>query len=223
VIGSQAEDLFRPHVRRTVVRGEVKLFGNRYFLEGLDLAHGHEVLVGFDLRDASKVWVRTLEGQLIGIATFEGNAVSYFPRSALEQARERRMRGRLGRNDARRAEIEAELQPAAIDVRPATVTNTHQIADGEAAFARLQATAEQQPNPGGMVVTMGSRPHFSDDYTFARWCMDNPDELVASDLAVLKGCLKTQTGRMYLEAYQRITPTELGAFITEQERRVAEQ
>ncbi|MEQ8396453.1 Mu transposase C-terminal domain-containing protein [Thalassobaculum sp.] len=223
VTGSQAEDLFRPHVRRTVVRGEVKLFGNRYFLEGLDLAHGHEVLVGFDLRDASKVWVRTLEGQLIGIATFEGNAVSYFPRSALEQARERRMRGRLGRNEARRSAIEAELQPAAIDIQPAPTANTHQIADGEAAFERLQASSEQRSGAGAMVVTMGSRPHFSDDYTFARWCMDNPDELVASDLAVLKGCLKTQTGRMYLEAYQRITPTELGAFITEQERRVAEQ
>lgn len=228
VTGVEAEDLFRPHVRRTVVRGEVKLFGNRYYLDGLDLAHGHEVLVGFDLRDASKVWVRTLEGQLLGVATFEGNSVSYFPRSALEQARERRMRGRLQRNDARRAEIEAEVPAVTIEVKAEAPLSSRQVEDGEAAFARLEAMAEQRadtarPGAGSMVVAMGSRPHFSDDYTFARWCMENPDELVASDLAVLKGCLKTQTGRMYLEAYQRITPTDLGAFISEQETRMAER
>lgn len=89
--------LTRPQVVRTTNRGEVRHAGNLYFLADLVSLHSEEVRVAYDFRDASRVWVHTLEGELIGEALLDGNASPAMPQSMLDKAAEKRERGQLSR------------------------------------------------------------------------------------------------------------------------------
>ncbi|XQE65806.1 DNA-binding protein [Pseudomonas sp. P3C3] len=89
--------LTRPQVVRVTNRGEVRHAGHIYFLADLVDLHGEEVRVAYDFRDASRVWVHTLEGELIGEALLDGNASPAMPQSLLEKAAEKRERGQLAR------------------------------------------------------------------------------------------------------------------------------
>lgn len=91
------QDLMRPQVIRPTRRGEVTWAGQRYFLESLRDLHQEEVRIAYDVRDASRVWVRTLEGELLGEALLDGNASDYMPKTMLEQAYERREQGQMKR------------------------------------------------------------------------------------------------------------------------------
>jgi putative transposase len=115
----EADDLFRPYEVRTTRRGEIALFGNRYFARDLEHLHGAEVMVGYDLHDPSHVWVRDLEERLVAIAGLDANRTPFFPAPRIEQAREQRARGRLRRIDARREEALAELDgPPVVEHTP---------------------------------------------------------------------------------------------------------
>lgn len=92
-----ATDLLRPQIVRPVRRGEIALHGHRYFLESLRDLHGEEVRVGYDVRDASRVWVYTLDGEHLGEALVDGNASDYMPKAVIEQAYERREKGQMKR------------------------------------------------------------------------------------------------------------------------------
>jgi putative transposase len=91
------DDLMRPQVIRPTRRGEIAWAGQRYFLDCLRDLHGEEVRVAYDVRDASRVWVRTLEGHLLGEALLDGNASDYMPKTMIEQAYERREQGQMKR------------------------------------------------------------------------------------------------------------------------------
>lgn len=90
-------DLMRPQVERKTHRGEIAWDGHRYFLNELRNLHGETVRVAYDVRDASRVWVRTLAGELIGEALLDGNASDYLPLNRVEQAREKRAQGQIKR------------------------------------------------------------------------------------------------------------------------------
>lgn len=90
-------DLFRPQVIRKTVRGEVAWAGQRYFLSDLRELHGEEVRIAYDVRDASRIWVRTLDGELLGEALIDGNASDYMPKPLIEQAYEKREQGQMAR------------------------------------------------------------------------------------------------------------------------------
>jgi len=101
--------VFRPREERTVVRGEVRLFNNRYFSPELEEFHGLNVHVAYDIHDANRVWVFDMEtGELIAQADWNANESKYFPDSMLNQAREKRAQGRLNRAMKKVDEIEAE-------------------------------------------------------------------------------------------------------------------
>jgi len=91
------EDLMRPQVIRQTRRGEVTWAGQRYFLDALRVFTGEEILLAYDVRDASRVWVRTLEGELLGEALIDGNASDYMPKTMIEQAIEKRSQGQVKR------------------------------------------------------------------------------------------------------------------------------
>ncbi|TBV12783.1 DNA-binding protein [Stutzerimonas kirkiae] len=91
------EALVRPQVVRTTNRAEVRIFGGIYFLQELEVYHGQEVRVAYDFRDASRVWVHTLDGELIGEAVLGGNASPAMPQSLLDKATEKREKGQLSR------------------------------------------------------------------------------------------------------------------------------
>lgn len=58
-------DLFHPHETRTVRRGCVTLYEQRYHHAELEHHNGDEVQVAYDLYDGERVWVKNLSGRLI--------------------------------------------------------------------------------------------------------------------------------------------------------------
>ena len=70
--------------------------------------HGDQVAVGYDIHDASKVWVYDGEGRFLCTAELNGNSRDYMPASYVERARETRRGPREARpgsprRDSRRA------------------------------------------------------------------------------------------------------------------------
>ena len=115
----EGDDLFRPYEKRRTRRGLIELHTNEYFSLDLEPFHGKDVLVGFDIHDAAKVWVREIAlldgdeepGRLICVARFAGNKQRYVPVSYQQRAEEKRLAGRLKRNNDRTDAIEAEARP----------------------------------------------------------------------------------------------------------------
>lgn len=93
----ERDDLYRPYVARKCLRGEISLFSNKYFSRELEQYHGETMLVGYDIHDGSRVWVRDTTHRLICIAEFEANKKGYFAQSALGDAREKRAIGQVKR------------------------------------------------------------------------------------------------------------------------------
>ncbi|MFI8744516.1 DNA-binding protein [Pseudomonas sp. NPDC077186] len=129
------EDLMRPQVIRPTRRGEIAWAGQRYFLNSLRDFHGEEVRVAYDVRDASRVWVRTLKGHLLGEALLDGNASDYMPRSMIEQAQERRELGQMKRaidkletTTGKRVELLAPTSAPSANLEPAQLASAQQYA-----------------------------------------------------------------------------------------------
>jgi len=135
---TEAQNVFRPRVERTVSRGELSLFNNRYFSGLLEEFHGEKVHVAFDINDAQHVWVHHMDGRFICTAEFGANERAYFPASYIDQSRERRADARLKRIDAHRDEIEAERRGA-----PALTVETPDVITipGMGAFSRAELDA----------------------------------------------------------------------------------
>ncbi|MEQ8346192.1 MAG: Mu transposase C-terminal domain-containing protein [Sneathiellaceae bacterium] len=112
--------LFRPHELRVVDRGQVRIHGHVYFSHELEAGdwHGRTVRVAYDIRDASRVWVKDEDGRFICTAEVGGNHAAFFPAPVIEQAREKRAAARLKRLEAHADEVRAEagLQPPAAQV-----------------------------------------------------------------------------------------------------------
>lgn len=118
----RAEDtdtLFRPRVSRIIQRAEINLFTNIYFARELAEFHGIEAQIAYDIHDPSRIWVYTPEGRFICEAQANGNRRHYMPVPVVQQAREKRAKGRLARVDAKRDEILEELHGAPAIAAPA--------------------------------------------------------------------------------------------------------
>lgn len=111
---AERDDLYRPYVERKCLRGEINLFSNRYFSSELEQYHGEMMLVGYDIHDGSRVWVRDMDYRLITIAGFESNKKGYFEQTALGDAREKR-----AINQVKRAQVHVDA--ALENMRPARV------------------------------------------------------------------------------------------------------
>jgi putative transposase len=111
--------LFRPRVTRTIQRAEINLFTNIYFARELAEFHGVEAQIAYDIHDPSRIWVYTPEGRFICEAQANGNRRHYMPVAVVQQAREKRAKGRLARVDAKRDEILEELHGAPALAAPA--------------------------------------------------------------------------------------------------------
>lgn len=105
----ELETLFHPRVARTVRRGEIEIFSNIYFSRALTEFHGLKAQVAYDIHNPNRVWVYTPEGRFICEADVNGNRAHYMPVSAVDASRAKRAKGRLKRNDAKRAEILEEM------------------------------------------------------------------------------------------------------------------
>lgn len=101
VTATERDDLYRPYVKRKCLRCEINIFGNRYFSRELEQYHGEIVLVGYDIHDGGRIWVRDSRHRLIAIAEFEGNKKGYFEQNALDYTREKRAIGQVKRAELR--------------------------------------------------------------------------------------------------------------------------
>ncbi|WP_208446671.1 Mu transposase C-terminal domain-containing protein [Burkholderia gladioli] len=110
---AEARNIFRPRMERSVARGEVTLFNNRYFSAALKEFHGDRVQVAFDIHDADRVWIYDLDGRFICDAEFGANERHYMPMSYVEQARDKRAEARKQRLENKLEEVEAERRGGA--------------------------------------------------------------------------------------------------------------
>ena len=179
VEAQESADLFRPYKEVTTRRALVQLFSNSYFHRDLEHHHGEKVLVGYDIHDANHVWVRDRAGRLICVAEFEGNKRSYFPVSALEQAAEKRAKGRIKRAEAKIEEAEAELNPPALIEHQAAAqlpTMTPSFSIGSApAIEAIPINVVELPKP------KAARPMWETDAAKYRWLMSNSDQAKHED------------------------------------------
>jgi len=117
-------DLFRPYVIRKVNRGQVTVGKKVYFSQALDTLdlHGEEVRVGYDIHDPSVVYIRDLEDRPVCTAALDANRRGMFPKSELEESRERRARGQERRLRAKLDNVRDVLRPDAPRIEPAPRT-----------------------------------------------------------------------------------------------------
>lgn len=130
----EMEMLFRPQISVKTRRGLVRVWGNSYHNKDLEHYHGGTVHVGYDIHDASHVWVRDQEERLICIAKFEGNKRDFYPvpvvEQAIEQRRQRRHKTAMNRVDEIEAEAEGtrrQLAPAAVQITPEQIEASDRV------------------------------------------------------------------------------------------------
>ena len=105
---SEAElaNLFRPEEVRTVSRGLVELFNNKYFSTALAEYHGEQVRVCYDLHNAQTVIVKSMDGSTICHAEWDGNKRAAFAQSVRDQAAEKALEASIKR---KQAQIDAKV------------------------------------------------------------------------------------------------------------------
>lgn len=180
----EADDLFRPYKEAKTTRAEVRLFGNLYFHPALEHYHGETVRVGYDIHDASRVWVRNQAGQLICVAEFEANKRSYFPQSFLDQAAQKRALGRIKRAQAKIDEAEEELNPTQLlEYQPAIELPSMDLRQLDAALRTTDAERIEAANVIELPKAKAERPNFDTDAGKYRWLMRNQEQVTAMDEA----------------------------------------
>lgn len=200
VLEHEKNDLFRSYVRRKVDRSMVKWLTNTYFHQELEEFHGDDVLVGYDIHDASRVWVREIErksgeelmGRLICVAVFAGNEERYIPLTMEQAAIEKRAAARARRLNDHLAEVEAELSPGrfleaagqrpmpTIDIMPEPVpSGPTLVIDND--------NQDFQPAAGAVEPR---RRTFASDEELAAWVLENPDLVTSTHVRVLRAALQ---------------------------------
>ncbi|APC16320.1 transposase [Pseudomonas frederiksbergensis] len=136
-------DLMRPQVLRPTRRGEVTWANETYFLDALRNFHGDEIRLAYDVRDASRVWVRTLDGDLIGEALLDGNASDYMPKAMIEKAYDKRESGQMKRAvDKLETLTGKRVEMIAPTSAPSAQLSADQLAEAQR-FAQLAAPQAQ--------------------------------------------------------------------------------
>ena len=169
------DELFMPGIPRKVRGGEVALFNNVYFAEELADFHGDWVDVRYDIWDPSQVRCWTTDGELICTARLDGNKLSYFPKSQVEAARERRERKQVGLLTGKIRQL----------VPGATVTLPEEpqtlMADS---FTPPESTPEVAPEPipeAAPAPQPAKRPLFGCTQDRYAWLMRNPERVTEAD------------------------------------------
>lgn len=200
----EEDDLFRPYVKVTTRRSLVRWNTNDYFHTALEGYYGETVMVGYDLNQADKVWVREFDpesgnpGKLICIAVFAGNAERYIPLTAEQKAVEARNKAALKRLDDKKRAKEAELDaPYLIDSAPVEPANFIDITPVEADLVSVEPdNVTQIPTAA---PAKPKRLTFASDEDLATWALQNPTKLNPNQIAVLRRCMKDSTARKLFE------------------------
>jgi putative transposase len=186
-----ADTLFRPRVTRSIRRGEITAFTNIYYARELEEFHGLSAQVAYDIHKPQTIWIYTGEGRFICRAEANGNRRAYMPVAVVEQAREKRAKGRLARVDSKREEILAELH----GTPSLTAQTSEQIVIGGCVIdvAALAAV----PEPAALPQTTPPAPSRS-----ARAPTENYADWLAIDAALAAGKHVSETDARWHKTYQ---------------------
>lgn len=211
---AEMADLFRPYDVRRVRRCMLTLGTNSYFATALDAFHEQDVMVGYDVRDASQVWARRIDlvdgerrpGALICVARFEGNKTRYVPISVEQASMERRAEGRRRRLNDKLSVVEAELSPSKLltlrpvepfvipDPSPAPVPVGVVSADGPSTSPQApQAMTSDGPS------AEGGRRALRTDAEWAEWILKHPSEATETDRELCVELLASEASRRLLQ------------------------
>ncbi len=199
VQADESDDLFRPHKKASCRRCEIAFNTNRYFSIALSPFHGQTVFIGYDMHDASKIWVHEIEkldgkevpGRLIAHAEFAGNETRYMPKSMTDTAKETRAKGRLKRHDAKRGEILEEANPMPFIPQVVIPTPSIDMPMSEQIVEPAQHVDEIEPANKPLV--------FSSDVELAQWAAKNPTEVNERQLQVIYNMMRRSSGMEILE------------------------
>lgn len=215
VAHGEADELFRPHVVRTVRRCLIEWNTNTYFHLDLTPYHGMKVAVGIDIKDGSKVWVREIDkvdgtelpGRLICVAAFAGNEARYVPKSFEDAAIERRANAQLRLVGQKADRIEQQLRStllleASDDQSSRTLPCT--AAGSEWREPLVDGQANKREDDRGLVLIEGApeveqpaapakRRVFASDVDLAAFAVESPECLTENQKKILRGCLSRRT------------------------------
>lgn len=200
VLEHERNDLFRPYVKRRTRRAMIEWLTNSYFHLSLEEFHGEDVAVGYDIHDASKVWVRQIErrdgeellGRLICVAVFAGNEERYIPLTMERSAIEKRAASRARRLSDHLADVEAELSPgrmleAAVQSPMPFIDVTPEPASAGPTLVFDNGQDVSQPAIGADEPPR--RRTFASDEELAAWALEFPEKLTSSQVRVLRNAL----------------------------------
>lgn len=224
-----SDDLSRPAVRRRVSRGLVTIEKNRYFALELERYDRRDVMVCYDMLDASRVWVRELDfvdgqetpGALICTAKFEGNSEAYFPKPVIKSAREKKAQAAKKRIEEKLRRVEQEQRPGILlehsGEQPMEVFSSapgRTSVDDELASDPMRPSStttnvvhmkeplievEPLPTRKSQPTTKSGRPVFKSKEELAVWVLDHPEQMTDLDKKILSGCLSNRT---YLDLFE---------------------
>lgn len=188
VSDAESRPLFRPQVMRTVHRGELEVFGNRYFSKYLEEFHGDQLRIGYDVHDPEKVWIYDADGRFICTAGLDANKRDYMPKSFIEQAREKRALGREKRLQVHLEEVQAELRgaPAIDQMESVTIPGFMSVMTREQLAQRAQMAELvehiQEPIAEALPDIVPDTPSWSVPSTQeARWAAWNELQLLTEE------------------------------------------
>lgn len=207
----KAEDtdtLFRPRVSRIIQRAEINLFTNIYFARELAEFHGIEAQIAYDIHDPSRIWVYTPEGRFICEAQANGNRRHYMPVPVVQQAREKRAKGRLARVDAKREEILEELHGAPAIGHVAAPASSQIVLGGRVIDADALSTIECDSRQSLEKVAeeearapVGARPAPQGISRSERTPAENYADWLALDAAIAAGQTVTEADARWHRMY----------------------
>lgn len=208
VSSDETEDLFRPWVIRKTTRCTVSWLDNSYFSVELEQFHGSEVIVAYDISDASKVWIREIDkvdgerqpGRLITTAAFEGNKTRYVPISYEQSAMEKRAKGRERRLVKKLDVVRQETRPTTM-LEHAPVKPIIDVMPVSAPAPVLAAVgSEPKTQQANITFLPNGRPKFSTDSAWALWVTANPDKVLPSDGGYAQELLRRETTKELLRS-----------------------
>ncbi|MDR6952646.1 putative transposase [Ancylobacter sp. 3268] len=195
VTPGESEDLFRPWVIRRARRALIEWLGNSYFAPELEAVEGEDVIVAYDIHDAARVWVRSINvdangdrqpGPLLAVAAFEGHKTRYVPLSAEQAALEKRAAARRRRLQGHMDIVDQELRPTLLLEGPAPIDHL------DLPYP-LSIDDERDMVPVRVEAPSSARPIFQDDVQFARWLLTNPGSATEQDIAFVRSELLGST------------------------------
>ena len=105
--------VFLPQEIRTIERCQVKLRNNVYFNKAFEEWNGCEVRVAYDEHNADRVWLFDDVGRYLGHMDWNANVRDFFPKSVVEQAKDKRIDAQVKRLETKISVVEA-ARPAKV-------------------------------------------------------------------------------------------------------------